>query len=109
MIRRPPRSTLFPYTTLFRSVLIVYLLALTATNHLMGVLVAPAVLAYVLATDARALLRPRLLLAAALVAAVGTSVDLFMPIRAQFDPYLNEGEPTTWRAPHAGPRRAECG
>src|SRR2546430_13528668 len=53
MIRRPPRSTLFPYTTLFRSVLIVYLLALTATNHLMGVLVAPAVLVYVLATDPR--------------------------------------------------------
>src|SRR5439155_1060932 len=33
---------------------IVYLLALTATNHLMGVLVAPAVLVYVLATDPRA-------------------------------------------------------
>src|SRR2546430_6944077 len=65
MIRRPPRSTLFPYTTLFRSVLwlivrwddqppgeahdhhlllIVYLLALTATNHMMGVLVGPVVL-----------------------------------------------------------------
>src|SRR5262249_60404524 len=27
MIRRPPRSTLFPYTTLFRSVLLVALLA----------------------------------------------------------------------------------
>src|SRR5881409_3744323 len=38
-------------------VLIVYLLALTATNHLMGVLVAPAVLVYVLATDPRALRR----------------------------------------------------
>jgi len=90
-------------------VLIVYLLALTATNHLMGVLVAPAVLAYVLATDARALLRPRFLLAAALVAAVGTSVDLFMPIRAQFDPYLNEGEPTTWRALKAVLAREQFG
>src|SRR5258708_10476720 len=27
MIRRPPRSTLFPYTTLFRSVLVAVLLA----------------------------------------------------------------------------------
>src|SRR2546425_11674194 len=70
MIRRPPRSTLFPYTTLFRS----------------------------LATDPRALRRPRFLVAAAVVAAVGTSVYLFLPIRAQFDPYLNEGAPTTWRA-----------
>src|SRR5256886_17467650 len=63
MIRRPPRSTLFPYTTLFRSLwlivrwddqpageghdhhllMIVFLLALTSTNHMMGVLVGPAV------------------------------------------------------------------
>jgi len=82
-------------------VLIVYLLALSATNHLMGLLAAPAVLVYVLATDPRALLRPRVLVAAALVAAVATSVNLFMPIRAHFDPYLNQGEPTTWPALHA--------
>ncbi|HYK81513.1 MAG TPA: DUF2723 domain-containing protein [Gemmatimonadales bacterium] len=79
-------------------VLIVYLLALTATNHLMGVLVGPAVLVYVAMTDPRALVRPRFLVAAALVAAVGTSVYLFLPIRAHFDPYLNEGAPTTWQA-----------
>jgi len=48
-------------------VLVVYLLALTATNHLMGVLAAPAVLVYVLCTEPRALLRPRFLIAAALV------------------------------------------
>src|SRR6059036_1090225 len=90
-------------------VLIVYLLALTATNHLMGVLAAPAVLVYVLATDPRALVRPRFLIAAALVAAVGTSVDLFMPIRAHFDPYLNEGEPTTWQALQAVLARAQFG
>src|SRR5438874_5132852 len=90
-------------------VLIVYLLALTATNHLMGVLAAPAVLAYVLATDPRALARPRFLVAAALVAAVGTSVDLFMPIRAHFDPYLNEGEPTSWAALHAVLTREQFG
>ena len=90
-------------------VLIVYLLALTATNHLMGVLAAPAVLAYVLATDPRALTRPRFLVAAALVAAVGTSVDLFMPIRAHFDPYLNEGEPTSWAALHAVLTREQFG
>src|SRR2546422_4577766 len=79
-------------------VLVVYLLALTATNHLMGVLAAPAVLVYVLCTEPRALLRPRFLIAAALVVAVGTSVNLFIPIRAHFDPYLNQGEATTWPA-----------
>ncbi|PYP16573.1 MAG: hypothetical protein DMD52_07365 [Gemmatimonadetes bacterium] len=90
-------------------VLIAYVLALTATNHLMGVLAAPAVLVYVLATDARALIRPRFLVAAALVAVVGTSVDLFMPIRAHFDPYLNQGEPTTWPALHAVLTREQFG
>src|SRR6058998_1215209 len=79
-------------------VLIVYLLALTSTNHLMGVLAAPAVLVYVLLTEPRALLRPRFLVAAALVVAVGLSVNLFIPIRAHFDPYLNQGEATTWPA-----------
>ena len=90
-------------------VLIAYLLALTATNHLMGLLAAPAVLVYVLATDPRALLRPRVLVAAALVAAVATSVNLFMPIRAHFDPYLNQGEPTTWPALQAVVMREQFG
>src|SRR6059036_3393393 len=90
-------------------VLIVYLLALTATNHLMGVLAAPAVLVYVLLTEPRALLRPRFLVAAALVVAVGTSVNLFIPIRAHFDPYLNQGEPTTWPALRAVLLREQFG
>ncbi len=79
-------------------VLIVYLLALTSTNHLMGVLAAPAVLVYVLLTQPRALSRPRFLVAAALVVVVGLSVNLFIPIRANLDPYLNQGEATTWPA-----------
>src|SRR6266704_2092516 len=90
-------------------VLIVYLLALTSTNHLMGVLAAPAVCVYVLLTEPRALFRPRFLVAAALVAAVGTSVNLFLPIRAHFDPYLNQGEPTTWPALKAVLTREQFG
>jgi hypothetical protein len=90
-------------------VLVVYLLALTATNHLMGVLAAPAVLVYVLCTEPRALLRPRFLIAAALVVAVGTSVNLFIPIRAHLDPYLNQGEATTWPALKAVLAREQFG
>src|SRR3989441_764026 len=90
-------------------VLIVYLLALTSTNHLMGVLAAPAVLVYVLLTEPRALLRPRFLVAAALVVAVGLSVNLFIPIRAHFDPYLNQGEATTWPALKAVLAREQFG
>jgi hypothetical protein len=90
-------------------VLIVYLLALSATNHLMGVLVAPAVLAYVLTTDPRALLRPRFLIAAVLVVVVGTSVNLFIPIRAHLDPYLNQGDATSWEALRAVFMREQFG
>src|SRR5215207_10120570 len=39
-------------------VLIAYVLALTATNHLMGFLVLPALLVYILLTDWRVVLRP---------------------------------------------------
>jgi hypothetical protein len=90
-------------------VLIVYLLALTATNQLMGILVAPAVLVYVWVCDPRVLIRPRFLGAAALVAIVGTSVYLFLPLRAHFAPYLNQGEPTTWPALQAVLMRAQFG
>src|SRR5260221_2311622 len=33
MIRRPPRSTLFPYTTLFRSVVVAQALAVVVPEH----------------------------------------------------------------------------
>jgi len=77
---------------------VVYLIALSATNHLMGILVAPAVLAYVWMTDSRVLLRPQFLAVATLVIIVGLSVNLFIPIRAHLDPYLNQGNAITWPA-----------
>src|SRR6185436_17885033 len=43
----------------------VYLLALTSTNHMMGVLAAPVVGLYVLMTDWRVVTRPRVLIAVA--------------------------------------------
>src|SRR5258705_6851019 len=45
MIRRPPRSTLFPYTTLFRSILMLKLAALTYLGLLAGGLLMPGVVA----------------------------------------------------------------
>ena len=77
-------------------VLVVYLLALTATNQLMGLLVAPAVLVYVFATEPEVFLRPRFLAAAIVVALLGLSLNLFIPIRAHLDPYMNQGDAWTW-------------
>jgi hypothetical protein len=79
-------------------VLIVYLLTLTTANHLMGLLAAPAILVLIALTDARTLLRPRLLGLALLAVVVAGTVYLFLPIRAHLDPYLNEGDPSTWAA-----------
>src|SRR3989475_5663651 len=88
---------------------IVYLLGLTATNHLMGLLIAPALLVYVFYTDPKILISPRFLVAAAVVAAVGISVWLFLPIRAGFFPPINEGEPTNWAALKAVLNREQYG
>ena len=131
--------------------LIIYLLALTATNHMMGVLVGPVVLVllfpplkeqrptsdeeraiewsqFLVVTAVWLLLlslglesaTPVMLagalfiaalvyatlvagnvsfgLAALLVAVVGLSVYVYLPIRAGFHPPINEGEPTNWDA-----------
>lgn len=75
-------------------ILIAYLLALTSTNHMMGVLAAPAVAVYVLWTDWRVLTRPAVLTGILVAVVVGVSVNyLFLPIRAAHFPPINEGEP----------------
>lgn len=72
----------------------VYLLALTSTNHMMGVLAAPVVGVYVLLTDWRVLLKPRFLAACVGAVLVGLTLDyVYLPIRAGQYPPINEGEP----------------
>lgn len=75
-------------------ILCMYTLALSSTNHMMGVLAAPVVGLYVLMTDWRAILRPRVIAAAALAIVVGLSINyIYLPIRAAQYPPINEGEP----------------
>lgn len=75
-------------------ILIAYVIALSSTNHMMGVLAAPAVAVYVLLTDWQVVLRWRVVLGVALAVAVGISINyLFLPIRAGQFPPINEGEP----------------
>src|SRR4051794_5298248 len=75
-------------------VLIAYLLALTSTNHLMGVMAVPALVVYVLWTDWRVLTRPPVLIGIVIAAIVGISLNyLWLPMRAAQYPPINEGEP----------------
>src|SRR2546430_14773892 len=50
MIRRPPRSTLFPYTTLFRSAILVYI-GTNVADTLPGVVLLALSLGFAAATD----------------------------------------------------------
>jgi hypothetical protein len=75
-------------------VLIAYVLALTSTNHLMGLLAVPALVVYVLWTDWRVLTRPPVLIGVLVAALVGVSLNyLWLPLRAAQYPPINEGEP----------------
>ena len=75
-------------------ILIAYLLALTSTNHMMGVLAAPAVIVYVLKTDWRVITRWQVLAGIMVAVIVGVSLNyFFLPIRSAQLPAINEGEP----------------
>jgi hypothetical protein len=75
-------------------VLIAYVLALSSTNHLMGVLAVPALVVYVLWTDWRVITRPTVLVGILLAVLVGVSLNyIWLPMRAAQYPPINEGEP----------------
>lgn len=72
----------------------IYLTALSSTNHMMGVLAMPVIGIYVLLTDWRVMLRPRVIAAVTLAVVVGLSLNyIYLPIRAGQYPPINEGEP----------------
>jgi hypothetical protein len=73
-------------------ILIAFVLALTSANHLLGVLVAPAVIVYVLLVNATVFLRGRLWAGALLAVALGLTPHFFLPLRAAQRPILNEND-----------------
>lgn len=81
-----------------RLVMIAYLLMLGYSNHNAGLLPAPMVLFAVVMQRRMRWLRVRLLVRAAVVAALGFSPFATQPIRAAHNPMINEGEPTACRA-----------
>ncbi len=75
-------------------VLVAYLLGLGYANHMAGMIAAPAVGMAVLIRRPQTLLRWKLLLVCAVVAAFGVTPFATQPIRAAHFPAINEGEPT---------------
>ncbi|HEX6041419.1 DUF2723 domain-containing protein [Longimicrobium sp.] len=73
--------------------LVVFILALSVGNHLMAFLAAPALLVFLLLVKPASLANWKLYPGLALVAVLGLSVQLYLPIRANQDPVINEAAP----------------
>jgi 4-amino-4-deoxy-L-arabinose transferase-like glycosyltransferase len=71
----------------------VFAVGLSSTSHLMGVLVAPAVITFVLLVQPRTVLRPKLWAGALVCIAVGLLPQFYLPYRAAQRPVLNETAP----------------
>ena len=78
-------------------VLVAYLLGLGYANHMGGMLAAPAAALAVVVRRPRTLFRWRLLLACVGALIFGITPFAIQPIRAAWNPPLNEGEPTACR------------
>ena len=76
--------------------LLVYLLALSFGIHLLPLLLIPGTLVFLLLTDWKVLKNPKLISFAVLLIAIGVSTYLYLLIRAQANPGVNEADPTTW-------------
>jgi hypothetical protein len=78
--------------------LMVFILALSVGAHLMAYLAAPALLIFIVLVEPRTLMNWRLYAGAAVVGLLGLSIHLFLPLRAQLGPIINEADPSTWTA-----------
>ncbi|MFN8573496.1 MAG: DUF2723 domain-containing protein [Gemmatimonadaceae bacterium] len=77
--------------------LVAYLLGLGYSNHMAGMLPAPAVALVVLLRRPKTLWRWRLLMGGAGLVVLGLTPFATQPIRAAYQPAINEGEPTACR------------
>ncbi|MCC6318600.1 MAG: DUF2723 domain-containing protein [Gemmatimonadaceae bacterium] len=75
-------------------ILIAYILGLGYANHMAGMLAAPAVGLAVLIRRPATLLRWRLILMGVVAVVIGMTPFATQPIRAAYQPLINEGEPT---------------
>lgn len=74
-------------------VLMAFVLALSVGNHLMTFLAAPAIGIFILLVNPKAVLNWKLYPPIVVAALLGLSIHLFLPIRAELDPIINEGAP----------------
>ena len=74
--------------------LMLFILALSVGNHLMAFLAAPALVAFILIVEPRTLVNWKLYVAAVPVILLGLSIHMYLPLRAELRPVINEADPT---------------
>ncbi len=74
-------------------VLMAFILALSVGNHLMAFLAAPAIGIFILLVRPQVLLNWKLYPPVVAAVLVGLSIHLFLPLRAELDPVINEAAP----------------
>ncbi len=75
-------------------ILMVFILALSVGNHLMAFLAAPALAIFIFLVHPRTLLNYRIYLFGIPAVVLGLSIHLFLPIRSELGPVINEAAPT---------------
>ena len=73
--------------------LMVFILALSVGNHLMAFLAAPALAIFILIVHPKTLANWKLYPAAVLAVVLGLSIHLYLPLRAEQQPIINEADP----------------
>ena len=93
------------WTTRFQEVrgsnlfyLLIFIYGLSLGNHMLAVLLLPAISFMVLSYEGRALFRPKRMLLIAFFFLLGISVYLYIPIRSSQNPLLDWGNPEIWSA-----------
>ena len=74
--------------------LMIFILALSVGNHLMAFLAAPALAVFILMVHPRTLGNWKLYPATLLAGVLGLSIHLYLPLRAELQPIINEADPT---------------
>ena len=78
--------------------LLIFVYGLSFGNHMMAVLLLPAILFMLIAYERKALFRPSLMLSALLFFVLGLSIYLYLPIRSSQHPLLDWGNPESLSA-----------